>query len=122
MTLFPRFLAGAQGSRPALSSARQIAAAIGAVMFLTISYDITDNRRRTRLAKLLSNYGQRVQKSVFECQIDDRQYLRLKRDIEALIDFEEDSVRYYFLCRRCQGNIDISGWGSVREDEDVIIV
>ena len=91
-------------------------------MFLTISYDITDNRRRTRLAKLLSNYGQRVQKSVFECQIDDRQYLRLKRDIEALIDFAEDSVRYYFLCQRCRGNIEISGWGTVREDEDVIIV
>ncbi len=91
-------------------------------MFITISYDITDDRRRTKLAKLLSNYGTRVQKSVFEFQLDDRQFLRLKRDIETLIDWEEDSVRYYFLCQRCQGNIAVSGWGTIPEDEDVIIV
>ena len=91
-------------------------------MFITISYDITDNRRRQRLAKVLTNYGHRVQKSVFECQVDDRQYLKLKKSIEEIIDWEDDSVRYYFLCQRCQGNIEISGWGVVREDEDVIVV
>jgi CRISPR-associated protein Cas2 len=91
-------------------------------MFITISYDITDNRRRQRLAKLLCDYGHRVQKSVFECQLDDRQFLQLQKKIEALIDWEEDSVRYYFLCRWCQGNIRVSGWGVVREDEEVIVV
>jgi len=91
-------------------------------MFLVVTYDIVDDRKRTRVAKTLSNYGNRVQKSVFECQIDDRQYLKMKERIEKEIDMEEDSVRYYFLCARCAGNIQISGWGAVREDEDVIIV
>ncbi len=39
-------------------------------MFLTISYDITDDLRRQRLAKVLSNFGYRVQKSVFELEND----------------------------------------------------
>jgi CRISPR-associated protein Cas2 len=91
-------------------------------MFITISYDIADNRRRQRLAKLLLNYGHRVQKSVFEVQVDDRQYLKLKKSIGEIIDWEDDSVRYYFLCSRCLGNIEISGWGVVREDEEVIVV
>jgi len=90
-------------------------------MFITISYDIVDNRRRAKLAKLLLDYGYRVQKSVFECDLDDRQFLKLKGLIEALIDWEEDSVRYYFLCGRCRGNVEVSGWGVVREEEEVII-
>lgn len=92
------------------------------LMFITISYDITDNRRRQRLAKMLSNYGHRVQKSVFECRLDDRQYLKLKKGIEEIIDWDDDSVRYYFLCQHCTDNIEISGWGVVRDDEDVIVV
>jgi len=91
-------------------------------MFVVVTYDIVDDRKRTRLAKTLTSYGNRVQKSVFECQIDDRQYLRMKGQIEKQIDPEEDSVRYYFLCGRCSGNIRVSGLGTVREDENVIIV
>jgi CRISPR-associated protein Cas2 len=91
-------------------------------MFIVIAYDIVDNRQRLRLAKVLGNYGQRVQKSVFECQIDDRRYLAMRKEIDKLIDPEQDSVRYYFLCSRCRGNIEVSGWGAVREEEEVIVV
>ena len=91
-------------------------------MFVMVTYDIVDDRKRTRVAKTILHFGSRVQKSVFECQIDDRQYLRMKERVEKEIDMEEDSVRYYFLCAKCVGNIQISGWGAVREDEAVIIV
>ena len=91
-------------------------------MFYVISYDISDNRRRQRLAKLLLDYGHRVQKSVFEADLDDRRFLHLKREIEKIIDWELDSVRYYPICRRCQGNVLVSGWGVLREDEDLLIV
>ncbi len=91
-------------------------------MFILVAYDVVDNRKRTRLAKTLSRFGSRVQKSVFECQINDQQYLKMKELIEKEIDHEEDSVRYYLLCSRCSSNIQISGWGTVREDEDVVIV
>ncbi len=90
-------------------------------MFVTISYDIVDNRRRAKVAKVLLDYGHRVQKSVFECDLDDGRFLKLKGKLESLIDWEEDSVRYYFLCARCRGNVEVSGWGVVREEEEVII-
>ncbi|MEW6140284.1 MAG: CRISPR-associated endonuclease Cas2, partial [Thermodesulfobacteriota bacterium] len=40
------------------------------VVFVVVCYDVVDDRTRTRLAKLMQNYGNRVQKSVFECTVD----------------------------------------------------
>ena len=91
-------------------------------MFIVVAYDIVDNRTRTRVAKILDDYGARVQKSVFECSIDDKKYLKMRERIEKEIDFVEDSVRYYFLCKRCSTNIQVSGWGALGEEGDVIIV
>ena len=91
-------------------------------MFVVVSYDIVDDKKRLRVAKLLKSYGERVQKSVFECRLDDRLYLKMKREIEKIIDWEEDGVIYYILCAGCLKNVDISGIGYVREDEDVIVV
>jgi CRISPR-associated protein Cas2 len=91
-------------------------------MFLLVSYDVADDRRRLKVAKVLTNYGQRVQKSVFECDLDDRRGLKLKQEVDRLIDHEEDSVRYYTLCPRCRRAVEVSGWGAVSEDDEVIIV
>ena len=46
----------------------------------------------------------------------------MRKEIDKLLDPEQDSVRYYFLCSRCRGNVEVSGWGAVREEEDVIVV
>lgn len=46
-------------------------------MFVVVSYDIVNDRQRQRLAKVLGDYGQRVQKSVFECRVDERLFLKL---------------------------------------------
>lgn len=54
-------------------------------MFIIVAYDIVDNKRRTRLAKGMKSYGYRVQKSVFECQLDD-DYLQMKKAIEKTIN------------------------------------
>lgn len=91
-------------------------------MFVVVCYDVVDDRKRQRLAKLMTSYGERVQKSVFECLLDDRKYLKMKEEIGRIIDWEQDSVRYYTLCKGCVNNVEISGWGVVREDEDVIVV
>jgi CRISPR-associated protein Cas2 len=87
-----------------------------------VSYDVVDDKRRLKVAKVLTNYGRRVQKSVFECDLDERRSLALKKEVDRLIDHEEDSVRYYPICGRCQRNIEVSGWGVVTEEEEVIIV
>jgi CRISPR-associated protein Cas2 len=91
-------------------------------MFLVVSYDVVDDKRRLKVAKLLTDFGRRVQKSVFECDLDDRRFLALKEKMEKIIDHEEDSVRYYFICARCRRAVEVSGWGSLREEEEVIIV
>jgi CRISPR-associated protein Cas2 len=91
-------------------------------MFVTVAYDVVDDRKRARLSKALSEYGRRVQKSVFECEVDEGQYLRMRERVEKEIDPEEDSVRYYPLCARCLGNIQVYGLGVVREEEEVVIV
>lgn len=91
-------------------------------MYVVVSYDIVDDEKRMRLAKFLLNFGRRVQKSVFECRIDDGRFIKMKEGVEKIIDMEKDSVRYYFLCSRCVSAIEISGWGTVTEDEDVIVI
>jgi len=91
-------------------------------MFVVVSYDVVADKRRNKIAKTLVGFGNRVQKSVFECELDDRNYLKMKDALEKLIDREEDSVRYYFLCGRCRGHVEVSGLGALREEEELIIV
>ena len=91
-------------------------------MFVVVSYDVVDDKKRTRIAKTMKNFGERVQKSVFECRIDDQQFIRMKKALEEFMDMNEDSIRFYFLCKGCVERIEISGWGTVAEDEKVIIV
>jgi len=91
-------------------------------MFVVVAYDIVDDRKRLRVAKLMKQYGVRVQRSVFECILDDRRYLKMKAQIEKLIDWEDDGVRYYILCAGCVKNVETSGIGCVLEDEEVIVV
>ena len=48
--------------------------------------------------------------------------MKMKKQVEKLIDREEDSVRYYFLCARCQNQVEVSGQGIIREEDDLIVV
>ena len=91
-------------------------------MFIVVSYDIVDDRRRRRVVKILKGYGERVQKSVFECLIGEPQFLKLKERVRGIIDSDEDNVRYYDLCRRCQGVIEFIGSPPKVDEEDYVIV
>ncbi|NTU52819.1 MAG: CRISPR-associated endonuclease Cas2 [Chlorobiaceae bacterium] len=86
-------------------------------MFLLISYDICDTKRLPKVAKLLEGYGNRVQYSVFECILTERQYRELQRRLLRLIRPEEDSVRFYRLCESCRADIEIFGQGKVSEND-----
>lgn len=91
-------------------------------MFYVISYDIPDDRRRNKLAKVLKGFGTRVQYSVFEAHLNKRQYEELKRAVERLIEPSEDSVRYYALCRACVRRVEVPATGDVTSDPQVIVV
>lgn len=69
-------------------------------MLVIVCYDVNTEtregrRRLRRVAKLCEGVGQRVQKSVFECQIDRAQFEALERDLMAEIKAEEDNLRFY---------------------------
>lgn len=93
-------------------------------MLYVISYDIPLDKRRVKLAKLLEGFGQRVQFSVFECNLDDREYLVLMRKLRRLAKpGDGDSVRIYRLCSPCTKQIEIIGAGPPIETRaDVYIV
>ena len=63
-------------------------------MFIVVSYDIVDDKRRTKVHKTLKNFGTPVQYSVFECQLDSPALERLKNPLNAVIRTQEQSVRY----------------------------
>ena len=90
--------------------------------YVVVSYDVANNRRRAKAAKVLRAYGERVQKSVFDCRLDEKRLLELEERLRKVIDESADSVRFYRLCSACERNVCVHGWGTVQEDEDVIIV
>lgn len=80
-------------------------------MFWLVCFDIVDDRTRARVVKILLGYGRRVQKSVFECrQLTEKQFLEMKHKIDDLIDQEDDTVRFYFLCQRCLRKVEWTGY------------
>ena len=87
-----------------------------------IAYDVADNQRRQRLARALLGYGERIQYSVFECRLDARELVRLRRRILEIIDPESDSIRWYPLCRPCHGRVARQGQGERSEDEGFYLV
>lgn len=91
-------------------------------MFYLVSYDISDDRRRVKLAKAMKDFGDRVQYSVFECILSKDLLEKMISRIDKIIRKEEDSVRIYDLCTQCEKNIRIIGQGTVSEVEDVYIV
>jgi CRISPR-associated protein Cas2 len=87
-----------------------------------VSYDIVGDRRRTKVLKFLKDFGERVQLSVFECDLDDAMYHSMKAGLEELIDPKQDRARYYRLCQACIKRVVISGWGEVLTDENFEVI
>ncbi|MBD2667225.1 CRISPR-associated protein Cas2 [Richelia sinica FACHB-800] len=81
-------------------------------MFLyVISYDIPCDKRRKKVADLLEGYGQRVQYSVFECQLSTEKYQNLRRQLRKKLKLEEDNVRFYPLSRHTLSQVETWGVG-----------
>lgn len=71
-------------------------------MLMLVTYDISTSdeggaRRLRRVAKACQDYGQRVQYSVFECEVDPAQWVSLRARLIGEIDQDKDSLRFYRL-------------------------
>jgi CRISPR-associated protein Cas2 len=97
-------------------------------MLVLVSYDVetlnnAGKRRLRRVAKTCSNYGQRVQFSVFECIVDPAQWTILKNKLIGVIDKEKDSLRFYFLGSNWQRRVEHVGAKDVADlEKDTLII
>lgn len=71
-------------------------------MLVLVTYDVRtdtrEGRRRLRsVARACEDYGQRVQYSIFECDLDPALWTKLRARLVGLIDQEQDSLRFYML-------------------------
>ncbi len=83
-------------------------------MFVLITYDvnITSHKGAKRLrnvARACLDYGKRVQNSVFECILTEAQFVKLRNQLEGIIDSEQDSIRFYNLGSNWKRKVDTLG-------------
>ena len=83
-------------------------------MLILITYDVNTETsagrsRLRKVAKQCVNYGQRVQNSVFECQVDADKYREIKAVLEKIVDKDTDSLRFYNLGDKYKNKVEHIG-------------
>lgn len=83
-------------------------------MIVLISYDVSTTspggeKRLRRVAKACKDFGQRVQFSVFEVEVEPAQWVQLRNTLCALIDPTVDSLRFYHLGAKVEGRVEHIG-------------
>jgi len=91
-------------------------------MFVVVSYDIPDDKRRTKVMQTLENFGAHVQYSVFECELKDPTYQRMRERLKKLISPKHDNVRFYFLDEDAVKKIETIGAKGVERAKDFYVV
>ena len=85
-------------------------------MIYIVAYDISSNRRRTRVAKALQSWGYRIQESVFQLRLDAAGLNAMRARLAALINEAEDVVHIYPLCSTCVERAEILGAAVALDD------
>ena len=74
-----------------------------------IAYDIPDDKRRTKVHKILLGYGKWTQYSLFECFLNKKELILLRSKLAEHLEVKEDSVRFYPLCASCVSKVETVG-------------
>ena len=96
-------------------------------MLVVICYDVSTveaegQRRLRRVAKVCKDYGQRVQLSVFECEVDPAQWAFLRQNLIDEIDPEIDSLRFYYLGSNWKRRVEQIGAKISYDPSDPLVV
>lgn len=96
-------------------------------MYILVTYDVDttsrEGARRLRcVAKACMDYGQRVQNSVFECEVTDAQYCLLKERIRSIIDMSLDSIRFYLLSKSESRRVEVIGVETAYKVNEALII
>lgn len=95
-------------------------------MMMLVTYDVStadgnSAKRLRHIAKQCLNYGQRVQYSVFEIEVNPAQWTMLKAKLESIINHDTDSLRYYYLGKNWQHKVEHIGAKPVLDLNDVLL-
>lgn len=74
-----------------------------------VAYDIPDDKRRTKIHKILLGYGKWTQYSLFECFLTRKELVLLRSKLTEHLVPQEDSVRFYPLCANCVSKVETVG-------------
>ena len=96
-------------------------------MMTLVSYDVSTvdaagRKRLRKVAKECVNYGQRVQNSVFEVDVDYGTFLKLKDRLMKIIDEEQDSLRFYYLGNNWKRRVEHIGAKETYDPEGNLIL
>lgn len=96
-------------------------------MHVLVTYDVstTDEhgrRRLRRIARICEDCGQRVQNSVFECDLEPAHWVRVRAKLVAEINPEEDSLRFYFLGANWDHRVEHAGAKPSQHPKDPLIL
>jgi CRISPR-associated protein Cas2 len=78
-------------------------------MLYLVAYDISSDRRRGKVHKVLSGFGHWTQYSLFECYLSEKEYLQLRLRLDKILEESHDSVRFYPLCATCEAKVETVG-------------
>jgi CRISPR-associated protein Cas2 len=97
------------------------------IVLVLVTYDVSTEDvlgagRLRRVSKICSNYGIRVQKSVFECNITPAQWESLKSQLLDCINSKRDSLRFYFLGSNWKRRVEHHGLNTAFEHDEPFIV
>jgi CRISPR-associated protein Cas2 len=100
---------------------------VGEELLVLITYDVNTEteagkKRLRKVAKACSNYGQRVQNSVFECIMDAAKLREVKSVLEGIIDKNKDSLRYYYLGKNYKSKVEHVGAKESFDVEGVLML
>ena len=96
-------------------------------MWVIVTYDVktetaAGKKRLRRVAKACEAYGQRVQYSVFECTLNEKQFHAMKKRVLSIIDEKQDSVRFYKLPNERARRVEEFGVGEVIDFNEPLLV
>ena len=92
-----------------------------------VTYDVMTTseggqKRLRHVAKACQNYGQRVQYSVFECNVDPARWTLLRKKLLDSIDKEKDSLRFYFLGSNWRRRVEHAGAKKIIDLEGPLVL
>jgi CRISPR-associated protein Cas2 len=82
------------------------------MLFYLVAYDIPDDKRRKKISDVLEGYGSRVQYSVFECVLNQKQYKEMRTRLKKIFKDEEDNLRFYPISQHTLNQLETWGVGS----------